>query len=256
MCAAPRHCGGPARGRKNHGSGRRHRPGSVYQVARDFGNAEVLPAPAVQSACTFSTRCRQIAEVHVATDDGSAGYHGGDRVLRERLQGMTAAERQQLVFCNCGPQPMVLAAAAVEQQFCRDEQIFSSIDYLTKCGVGICGACASPTAAGCAWTGPSCRRCDAGSEIHLTSLLEPHHGQRHPPLSWEKAFDRLLSPLEEFIHRQTTSGVLLMICAVIALVIANSPCAMSTSIFFTLRLACPLAAPVSRSPFTTGSMRR
>ncbi len=40
---------------------------------------------------------------------------------------------------------------------------------------------------------------------------------------WEKSFDRLLTPLEEFIHRQTTSGILLMICAVIALVIANGP---------------------------------
>lgn len=40
---------------------------------------------------------------------------------------------------------------------------------------------------------------------------------------WEKSFDRILTPLEEFIHRQTTSGILLMICAVIALVVANSP---------------------------------
>lgn len=39
---------------------------------------------------------------------------------------------------------------------------------------------------------------------------------------WEKAFDRLLTPLEEFIHRQTTSGVLLMLCAVAALYLANS----------------------------------
>ena len=39
---------------------------------------------------------------------------------------------------------------------------------------------------------------------------------------WEKAFDKILSPLEEFIHRQTTSGVLLMLCAVAALYIANS----------------------------------
>lgn len=46
-------------------------------------------------------------------------------------------------------------------------------------------------------------------------------GIHHAP--WEKAFDRLLTPLDEFIHRQTTSGVLLMICAVIALVIANGP---------------------------------
>ena len=40
---------------------------------------------------------------------------------------------------------------------------------------------------------------------------------------WEKAFDRLLTPLDEFIHRQTTSGILLMLCAAAALYIANSP---------------------------------
>ncbi len=46
-------------------------------------------------------------------------------------------------------------------------------------------------------------------------------GIYHAP--WEKAFERLLTPLEEFIHRQTTSGILLMGCAVVALVIANGP---------------------------------
>lgn len=46
-------------------------------------------------------------------------------------------------------------------------------------------------------------------------------GQEHVA-PWEKAFDRLLTPIEEFIHRQTTSGILLMLCAVIALVVANS----------------------------------
>ena len=39
---------------------------------------------------------------------------------------------------------------------------------------------------------------------------------------WEKAFDKVLSPLEDFIHRQTTSGILLMLCAVAALYLANS----------------------------------
>ncbi len=51
---------------------------------------------------------------------------------------------------------------------------------------------------------------------------------RHPKefvAPWEKAFDRVLTPLEEFIHRQTTSGVLLMLCAVTALVIVNGPLA-------------------------------
>ncbi len=39
---------------------------------------------------------------------------------------------------------------------------------------------------------------------------------------WEKAFDRVLTPLDDFIHRQTTSGILLMLCAIVALYLANS----------------------------------
>ncbi|MGV6859391.1 MAG: Na+/H+ antiporter NhaA [bacterium] len=39
---------------------------------------------------------------------------------------------------------------------------------------------------------------------------------------WEKVFDKVLTPLDEFIHRQTTSGVLLMLCAVVALYLSNS----------------------------------
>ncbi len=40
---------------------------------------------------------------------------------------------------------------------------------------------------------------------------------------WEKAYQRIATPFEEFIHRQTTTGILLMTCAVIALIIANTP---------------------------------
>ena len=39
---------------------------------------------------------------------------------------------------------------------------------------------------------------------------------------WERAFTRILTPFEEFIHRQTTSGLLLMGTAIIALLLANS----------------------------------
>ncbi|RLQ23317.1 dihydroorotate dehydrogenase [Seongchinamella sediminis] len=118
---------------------------AVYQAARDFGNAEVFAGARTAERLYFLEECRQIAEVHVATDDGSAGYHGVvTELLRQRLQAMSADERDALVFYNCGPEPMVHAAIAVQREFCRDEQIFSAIDYLTKCGVGICGACAAP----------------------------------------------------------------------------------------------------------------
>lgn len=39
---------------------------------------------------------------------------------------------------------------------------------------------------------------------------------------WERTFQRVLTPFEEFIHRQTTSGLLLMSSAIIALFLANS----------------------------------
>ena len=32
---------------------------------------------------------------------------------------------------------------------------------------------------------------------------------------WKKNFDRIITPFEEFIHRQTTSGMLLMLMAIV-----------------------------------------
>jgi Na+:H+ antiporter, NhaA family len=42
---------------------------------------------------------------------------------------------------------------------------------------------------------------------------------------WETAVGKVLSPFEEFLHRQTASGLLLMAMAVLALVLANGPLA-------------------------------
>ncbi len=45
-------------------------------------------------------------------------------------------------------------------------------------------------------------------------------GIYHAP--WEKSFEKVITPFEEFIHRETTSGMLLMGTAILALVLANS----------------------------------
>jgi len=39
---------------------------------------------------------------------------------------------------------------------------------------------------------------------------------------WEKSFDKIITPFEEFLHQQTTSGLLLMGTAILALILANS----------------------------------
>jgi NhaA family Na+:H+ antiporter len=40
---------------------------------------------------------------------------------------------------------------------------------------------------------------------------------------WERQFERLITPFEEFIHRQTTGGIALMATTLVALALANSP---------------------------------
>jgi dihydroorotate dehydrogenase (NAD+) catalytic subunit len=118
---------------------------AVYQIARDFGEAEIFVGARSAERLYFLDECAAVAELHIATDDGSRGFAGRvTEMLRARLEGMSDEELDRVVFYNCGPEPMVRAAIAVQREFCDEDQIFSAVDYLTKCGVGICGACATP----------------------------------------------------------------------------------------------------------------
>ena len=58
------------------------------------------------------------------------------------------------------------------------------------------------------------------SEMEKHDESSTEHGVFNAP--WEKSFDRIITPFEEFIHRQTTSGLLLMATAILALIAANS----------------------------------
>jgi dihydroorotate dehydrogenase (NAD+) catalytic subunit len=118
---------------------------AVYQIARDYGNAEVFLGARTAERLYFKDECAAIAGTHIATDDGSEGYHGVvTALLDDWLAGLDETALAELVFYNCGPAPMVHAAIAVQQKYVDGDRIFSAIDYLTKCGVGICGACHSP----------------------------------------------------------------------------------------------------------------
>jgi len=118
---------------------------AVYQIARDFGNTEMFVGARSANRLYFVDECTAVGSVHVSTDDGSSGFHGlVTDLLRQHLQQLGKTELGNLVFYNCGPEPMVHAAVAVQREFCQPHQIFSAIDYWTKCGVGICGACNAP----------------------------------------------------------------------------------------------------------------
>ena len=49
---------------------------------------------------------------------------------------------------------------------------------------------------------------------------------------WEKAFNKIATPFEHFIHAQTTTGIILMFMTVLALVLANTPLTETYAHFF------------------------
>ncbi|WP_309497761.1 Na+/H+ antiporter NhaA [Sulfurovum sp.] len=53
---------------------------------------------------------------------------------------------------------------------------------------------------------------------------------------WEKAFKKVSTPFEHFIHAQTTTGLILMFMTVLALIFANTPFADSYAHFFHMKI--------------------
>ncbi|MDD9890783.1 MAG: tRNA-dihydrouridine synthase [Gammaproteobacteria bacterium] len=118
---------------------------AVYQLARDFGDTEIFFGARSEERLYFVEESAEVSNLHVATDDGSRGHHGViTQLLEEYLGTLSEDEIGKLVFYNCGPAPMVHAAEKVQRNYSSPDRIYNAIDYLTKCGVGICGACDAP----------------------------------------------------------------------------------------------------------------
>jgi dihydroorotate dehydrogenase (NAD+) catalytic subunit len=116
---------------------------ALYQLARKVKPAELVIGAKSSASLFYLEQARALAEVHIATEDGSVGYRGlVTDLLQHRLQ-----ERQPgdpLVFYNCGPAAMIDEAVRIEQRYTTLQHIYTAIDYVTKCGVGLCGSCATP----------------------------------------------------------------------------------------------------------------
>ena len=56
----------------------------------------------------------------------------------------------------------------------------------------------------------------------------------HAP--WEKAFNKIATPFEHFLHAQTTTGLVLMTTTILALILANSPLAEAYADFFHMKI--------------------
>jgi len=76
----------------------------------------------------------------VATDDGSAGYHGFvTDCLVERL-GQTDLAAKDIVIYSCGPEAMLAKVAEIAKDKNIDCQV--SMERRMACGIGLCQSCA------------------------------------------------------------------------------------------------------------------
>lgn len=84
---------------------------------------------------------REIGEVHVTTDDGSAGEHGVVTCHSTWRLGATI----QRVYC-CGPAPMMKAVARLSDSLGADCEV--SLENMMACGLGACLCCVEKTVRG------------------------------------------------------------------------------------------------------------
>ncbi len=106
-----------------------HRRGSTVTVALGATRAEEL---------LFYRRLSSMegGQVHVATDDGSAGEHGFVTVVADRL--LDTGDYDAL--WTCGPERMMEKLRASARA--RAVPFFASVERQMKCSLGLCDACA------------------------------------------------------------------------------------------------------------------
>jgi NAD(P)H-flavin reductase len=124
---------------------------SLLEIAHQLrpSNEEffVLGARTASHVCDVE-KFENLGPVLVATDDGTEGFRGFvPDLLADVVAALPAERRRRLAFVNCGPEPMVRKCFEIQRKYVGEDRIIGSIEYITSCGVGICGKCSSPSGA-------------------------------------------------------------------------------------------------------------
>ena len=78
-----------------------------------------------------------LEDVHIATDDGSSGFHGTVvQLLDDYLSGKKIEKTK--IFA-CGPNPMLNSLAIVAKKYSLSCEI--SLERIMACGIGLCQGC-------------------------------------------------------------------------------------------------------------------
>jgi len=86
---------------------------------------------------------REMGEVALSTDDGTAGRHG---LVTDLLEEVLREEKPEgACFFNCGPEIAMKDVDSIERDYASADDIFHLVERMTSCGIGVCGKCSIPS---------------------------------------------------------------------------------------------------------------
>lgn len=113
---------------------------ALYLFAKKYKNTIVFLGAKDKNYLAYVEEFKKLSqETYLITENGEIGYRGRvTDILPEIIKKIKPD------YClNCGPEPMVRKAIEIEKNFVSSEKIYSSMEFLTKCGIGLCGSCAT-----------------------------------------------------------------------------------------------------------------
>ena len=110
---------------------------AAIEAFREAGS-EVVTVLAAKSAdeLIFEERAETCGEVHIATDDGTRGFHGVAPALARKVMDRHKFD----MVLTCGPEAMMKAVVDLANE--RGIPCQASLERYMKCAIGICDACA------------------------------------------------------------------------------------------------------------------
>ncbi len=126
---------------------RAHHPDTdvvVFAGARSLDDFPFTVQVGDDGTCVPVEFARLGDRAYVATDDGSAGFHGFVTELAAQWVDENAPDPNETIIYGCGPEVMLAAVAGLAAGHGIDCQV--SMERMMGCGIGLCQSCAVETA--------------------------------------------------------------------------------------------------------------
>jgi len=105
-------------------------------AAAEGADVTTLIGAATADELVFEERLSSVADVRVATEDGTAGYEG---LVTGLLDEVVEEDGEPAHVASCGPELMM--SAVLDRFDERPEDVQLCLERYMKCGIGVCGSC-------------------------------------------------------------------------------------------------------------------